>query len=112
MKILNDSFDEYALSVIKNCTCVKDIWNTLYVHFEGTIEGETYSKELVELEEEAPSTSGSKDDDQEQDVRCLMGLDHQEVSSSKSENCEFSFDELLDAFYDLIDKSEKTYFEE
>ena len=75
MKILNDSLDEYALSLIKNCTCAKDIWNTLCIHFEGTIEGETYSKELVELEEDEPSTSGSKDDDQEQDVRCLMGLE-------------------------------------
>ena len=65
MKILNDSLDEYALSLIKNCTCAKDIWNTLCVHFEGTIEGETYSKELVELEEEEPSTSGSKYDDHE-----------------------------------------------
>ena len=107
MKILNDSLDEYALSLIKNCTCAKDIWNTLCVHFEGTIEGKTYSKELEELEEDEPSTSESIDDDQEQDARCLMGLDHQEVSSSKSKNCEFSFDELLDAFYDLIDKSEK-----
>ena len=107
MKILNDSLDEYALSLIKNCTCAKDIWNTLCVHFEGTIERETYSKELEELEEEDPSTSGSIDDDKKQDARCLMGLDHQEVSSSKSKNCEFSFNELLDAFYDLIDKSEK-----
>ena len=107
MKIINDSLDEYALSLVNHCICAKDIWNTLCVHFEGTIKGEIYSKELVELEEEEPSTSGSIDDDQEQDARCLMGLDHQEVSSSKSKNCEFSFDELLDACYDLIGKSEK-----
>ena len=107
MQILNDSLDEYALSLVNHCTCAKDIWNTLCVHFEGTIEGETYSKKPVELEEEEPFTSGSINDDQEQDVRCLMSLDHQEVSSSKFENCEFSFDELLDAFYDLISKSEK-----
>ena len=107
MKILNDSLDEYALSLIKNCTCAKDIWNTFCVHFEGTIEGKTYSKELEELEKEKPFTSRSVDDDQEQDARCLMGLDHQEVSSSKFEICDFTFDELLDAFHDLHGEFEK-----
>ena len=50
MKILNDSLDEYAISLVNYCTCAKDIWNTLSVHFEGTNEGESYSKELVEFE--------------------------------------------------------------
>lgn len=48
------------------------------------------------------STSGKMDDE-----ICLMGLDYEDVSNSKSKNCDFTFDELFDAFHDLHDEFEK-----
>ena len=106
MQILNDSFDEYAYSLTIHCTCARQMWKTLCAHFEGTNDGESYLKKLVESEEEDSSTSGRINDDfnhdeHEQDTICLMGLDHQVVSSSKSKNGDFTSDELLDAFEDL-----------
>ena len=56
-------------------------------YFEGTNDGESYSKELVESEMEEPSTSRRVSDDfdhneLEQDIIYLMGSNHQEGSSS------------------------------
>ena len=87
MQILNDSLDEHAYSLIIHCTSARNIWKTLCAHFEGTNDGESYSKELVESVREEPSTSRRVSDDfdhneLEQDIIYLMGSNHQEGSSS------------------------------
>ena len=60
MQILNDSLDEHAYSLIIHCICARNMWKTLCAHFEGTNDGESCSKKLVEIYEEEVSTSGRK----------------------------------------------------
>ena len=105
MQILNDSLDEHAYSLIIHCTCARSIWKTLCAHFDGTNDGESCSKKLVEIYEEEVSTSGRKleesiHEEHEENHLCLVGHE-QEVSNSNSNNGEFSFEELQDAFHEL-----------
>ena len=81
MQTLNDSLDEYVFSLIIHCTCVIYMWKTLCGYVEGTNDGESYSKELVESEKEEPSTSRRvsdkfEHDELKQDIIYLMGSNH------------------------------------
>ena len=109
-----NQFDKYSTSITNKYTSAKEIWNSMCVRFEGTKEeiGESCSnKELVEIKEDEVSTSGRKmeefiQEEHEEDHLCLMGHEL-EVSNSNSNNCEFSHEELLDAFHELHDEFEK-----
>ncbi len=108
-----NKFDKYSSSITNKYTSAKEIWTSMCSHFEGKREevGELYSNmEDVESKEES-STSGKTFDESihgehEQNHLCLMGHE-QEVSNSNSNNDEFTFEELQDAFHDLHDELEK-----
>ena len=108
-----NKFDKYSSSITNKYTSAKEMWTNMCSHFEGKKEevGESYSNmEDVESKEE-PSTSGRTFDESihgehEQNPLCLMGHE-QEVSNSNSNNGEFTFEELQDAFHDLHDEYEK-----
>ena len=82
------------------------------IRFEGTKKevGESCSNlEVVESQENEASTSKNEESihvEHEQDHLCLMGHE-QEVSNSNSNNGEFSYDELQDAFNELFGEFEK-----
>ena len=108
-----NNFENYSTSFTNKYTSTKEIWNSMYAHFEGTKEEKDEScsnKELVEIHEEV-STSGKKNEEfiheeQEENHLCLMGHE-QEVSNSSSSMNECSYDELQDAFNELYGEFEK-----
>ena len=60
-----NNFENYSISFTNKYTSTKEIWNSMYAHFEGTKEeiGESCSnKEYVEIHEEEVSTSGRKEE--------------------------------------------------
>ena len=57
-------FEIYSTSFTNKYSSAKEIWNSMYAHFEGTKEEKDEScsnKELVEIHEEEVSTSGRKE---------------------------------------------------
>ena len=109
-----NNFENYSTSFTNKYTSAKEIWNSMCIRFEGTKEeiGESCSnKELVEINEEEVSTSGRKieesiHEEHKENHLCLMGHE-QEVSNSNSNNGEFTFEELQDAFHELHEEYEK-----
>ena len=83
-----NKFEIYYTSFTNKYTNAKEIWNSMYAHFEGTKEeiGESCSnKEHVEIHEEEVSTSGRKEEnsiheEHEENHLCLMGH-NEEVSN-------------------------------
>jgi hypothetical protein len=95
--IILSALDDVVLSKVITNKNPKEIWSCLEFLYEGTNgDNKPQNDDMEEC-----STNGMMDDE-----RCLMGLGHQEVSSSQSKNY-FTFDELLDAFHDLHDEFEK-----
>ena len=108
-----NKFDKYSSSITNKYTSAKEIWTSMCSHFEGKREevGESYSNmENVETKEESSISGRTIDEsihvEHEQDHLCLMGHE-QEVSNSNSNNGEFTFEELQDAFHELHEKYEK-----
>ena len=112
-----NKFEIYSTSFTNKYTSAKEIWNSMYAHFEGTKEeiGESCSdKELVEIHEEEVSTSGRKEEksiheEHEENHLCLMGH-NEEVSNSNSNMNEYSYEELQEVFNDLYVEFEKMIF--
>lgn len=96
--IILSALDDVVLSKVITNKTPKEIWSCLEFLYEGT----NGDNKPQNNDMKKGSTSGRMDDEM-----CLMGLGHQEVSSSKSKNCDFTFDELFDAFHDLHDEFEK-----
>ena len=109
-----NKFEIYYTSFTNKYTSAKEIWNSMYAHFEGTKEeiGESCSNnEHVEIYEEEVSTSGRKEEkfiheEHEENHLCLMGH-NEEVSNSNSNTNNYSYDELQDAFNELFGEFEK-----
>ena len=60
-----NNFENYSTSFTNKYTSAKEIWNSMYAHFEGTKEEICEScldKELVEIHKEKASTSGRKEE--------------------------------------------------
>ena len=101
-----NNFENYSTSFTNKYTSAKDIWNGIYAHFEDTkleIDESCSNKELVEIHDEEVSTSRRKEEksihkEHKENHLCLMGH-NEEVSNSNSTNCEFSYEELQDAFH-------------
>ena len=96
--IILSALDDVVLSKVITNKTPKEIWSCLEFLYEGT----NGDNKPPNNDMKKGSTSVMMDDEM-----CLMGFDHQGVSSSKSENCDFTFDELFDAFHDLHDEFEK-----
>ena len=105
-----DKFDKYSTSITNKYTSAKEIWNSMYAHFEGTKEEIDESCSNKEYEEEV-STSGRKEEkfiheEHEENHLCLMGHNEQ-VSNSNSNTNNYSYEELQDAFDELYGEFEK-----
>ena len=90
-------FEIYFTSFTNKYTSGKEIWNSMYAHFEGTKEEKDEScsnKELVEIHEEEVSTSGRKEEksihEEHENHLCLMGY-NDEVSNSNSNMIVYSY---------------------
>jgi len=109
-----NNFENYSTAFTNKYTSAKEIWNSMYAHFEGTKEEISEScsnKEHVEIHEEEVSTSGRKEEkfiheEHEENHLCLMGH-NEEVSNSNSNMIVYSYDELQNAFDELYGEFEK-----
>ena len=109
-----NNFENYSTSFTNKYTNAKEIWNSMYAHFEGTKEEKDEScsnKKFVEIHEEEVSTNRRKEEksileEHEENHLCLMGH-NEEVSNSNSNTNNYSYEELQDAFDELYGEFEK-----
>ena len=109
-----NNFEIYSTSFTNKYTSAKEIWNSMYAHFEGTkeeIDESCSNKELVEIHDEEVSTSRRKEEksiheEHEENHLCLMGH-NEEVSNSNSDTNDHSYEELQDVFNELYVEFEK-----
>ena len=106
--IILSALDNVVLSKVITNKTPKEIWSCLEFLYEGTNgDNKPQNDDMDECLKSRRKDDYFIHEEHECNNRCLEGVDHQEVSNSNSKSCEFTYDELLDAFEDMYDAFEK-----